>query len=145
MRLYNNQEDFNIQLNKNITAKLLFLDSYTKYIKGALVMTPQDIKEKSQYQREQQDFTVPAKDTLIGLLQYTKRIYSKQDEDKPQNNPKYLVYYILSQIAYIDDYCRMHQYLKQKAKRYLKKIYQLQASRRYRNAKFLYRWYALEY
>ena len=49
MRLYDNQEDFNIQLDKNITAKLLFIDSYTKYIKGALVITLQDIKERNQY------------------------------------------------------------------------------------------------
>ena len=30
-------------------AKLLFIDSHTKYIKGVLVMTPQDIKERNQY------------------------------------------------------------------------------------------------
>ena len=48
-RLCDDQEDFNIQLNKNVTAKLPFIDSYTKYIKGALVITPQDIKKKSQY------------------------------------------------------------------------------------------------
>ena len=53
------------------------MDSYIKYIKGALVITPQDIKEKSQYQREQWDFIIPAKDTLMGPLQYTKKIYSK--------------------------------------------------------------------
>ena len=53
------------------------MDSHTKYIKGVLVMTPQDIKKRSQYQREQQDFIIPAKDTLMGLLQYTKGTYSK--------------------------------------------------------------------
>ena len=42
-------ENFNIQLDKNVTAKLLFIDSYTKYIKGVLVITPQNIKEKNQY------------------------------------------------------------------------------------------------
>ena len=82
MRLCNNWEDFNIQLNKNVTAELLFIDSHTKYIKGALVITPQDIKERNQYQREQWDFIVPVKDTLIGPLRYTKGTYSKQDEDK---------------------------------------------------------------
>ena len=45
-RLYNNWEDFNIWLNKNITAKLLFMDSHTKHIKRALVITLQDIKKK---------------------------------------------------------------------------------------------------
>ena len=49
IKLYDNWEDFNIQLNKNITAELLFMDSHTKYIKGALVITPQDIKKKNQY------------------------------------------------------------------------------------------------
>ena len=53
------------------------MDSYTKYIKGALVITLQDIKERSQYQRKQWDFTVPVKDTLIGPLRYTRGIYSK--------------------------------------------------------------------
>ena len=49
MRLYDDWEDFNIQLNKNVTAELLFIDSHTKYIKGVLVITPQDIKERNQY------------------------------------------------------------------------------------------------
>ena len=121
------------------------MDSYIKYIKGALVMTPQDIKKKNQYWREQWDFTVLAKDTLIRPLQYIKGTYSKQDEDKPQDNFKYLIYYTLSQIACVDDHCKIYQYLKQKAKRYLEKIYWLQASKRHKNAKFLYRQYALEY
>ena len=61
----------------------------------------------------------------MGLLRYTKGIYSKQDKNKPQNNPKYLIYYILLQIAYTDDYCRIYQYPKQKAKQYLEKMYWL--------------------
>ena len=81
----------------------------------------------------------------MGPLQYTKGIYSKQDKNKPQNNPKYLTYYILSQIAYIDDYCKIYQYLKLKAKQYLKRMYQPQASKQYKNTKFLYKQYALEY
>ena len=81
----------------------------------------------------------------MGPLWYTKKTYSKQDKDELQDDPKHLTYYTLSQIACVDDYCRIHQYLKQKAKRYLKRIYQPQVSRQYRNTKFLYRWYALEY
>ena len=46
-------------------------------------MIPQDIKKKIQYQREQQDFIIPIKDTPIGPLQYIKGIYSKQNKDKP--------------------------------------------------------------
>ena len=53
------------------------MDSYIKYIKGALVITPQNIKKRNQYQREQQDFTVLVKNILIRPLQYTKKTYSK--------------------------------------------------------------------
>ena len=53
------------------------MDSHTKYIKGVLVITPQDIKKRSQYQREQQDFIILVKDTPIGPLQYIKETYSK--------------------------------------------------------------------
>ena len=81
----------------------------------------------------------------MGPLRYTEGMYSKQDKNKPQDDPKHLIYYTLLQIAYIDDYYRMYQYPKQKAKWYLKRIYWLQASRQYRNAKFLHRWYVLEY
>ena len=58
------------------------MDSYIKYIKEVLVMIPQDIKKRSQYQREQWDFTVLVKDTLMGPSRYTKGIYSKQDKDE---------------------------------------------------------------
>ena len=44
----------------------------------------------------------------MGPLWYTKGIYSKQNKDKLKDNPKYLVYYILSWIAYIDDHYKMH-------------------------------------
>ena len=61
----------------------------------------------------------------MGPLWYTKGTYSKQDKDELKNNFKYLVYYILLWIVYIDNYCRMHQYPKQKAKQYLERIYWL--------------------
>ena len=81
----------------------------------------------------------------MGLLQYIGGTYSKQNEDKPWDDFKHLVYYILLQIAYVDDYYKMHQYLKQKVKQYLKRIYWPQVSKQYRNTKFLYKWHALEY
>ena len=56
----------------------------------------------------------------MGPLQYTKETYSKQDEDEPQDNLKHLIYYTLLQIACVDNYCKIYQYLKQKAKWYLK-------------------------
>ena len=46
------------------------------------------------------------------LLRYLKGLYSKQDKNKLRDNFKYLAYYMLLQIAYIDNYCRIYQYLK---------------------------------
>ena len=43
---------------------------------------------------------------------YPEGLYSKQDKDKPKDNFKYLIYYILLQIAYVDNYCKIYQYLK---------------------------------
>jgi hypothetical protein len=144
-RLCDDWEDFDTWLDKNVTAELPFTDSHTKHIKGALVMTPQDIEERSQYWREQWDFTVPAKDTPMGPSRYTGGTYSKQDEDEPRDDPKHPAHHTLSWIACVDDHCRIHQYPKQKAKRYPERMYWPQASRRHRNAKFLHGWHALEY
>ena len=40
-------EDFNQWLNNNIIAELLFINSHTKYIKGVLIITTQDLEERS--------------------------------------------------------------------------------------------------
>ena len=61
----------------------------------------------------------------MGPLQYTKEMYSKQNKDELWDNFKHLIYYILLWIACVDNYYRMHQYLKQKAKQYLKRMYWL--------------------
>ena len=42
------------------------------------------------------------------LLKYLKRLYSKQNKNKLRDNPKYLAYYILLQIIYIDNYCKIY-------------------------------------
>ena len=44
----------------------------------------------------------------MGLSQYTKKTYSKQDKDKLWDDFKYLVYYMLLWIACVDDYCRIY-------------------------------------
>ena len=61
----------------------------------------------------------------MGPLWYTKGMYSKQDKNELQDNFKYLAYYTLLWIACVDDYCNIYQYPKQKAKRYLERIYWL--------------------
>ena len=84
------------------------MDSHTKHIKRALVITTQDLKERSQHQREQWDFTVPVKDTPMESSRYLRGLYSKQNKNKLRDNPKHLAHYILLQIAYIDNYYKMH-------------------------------------
>ena len=44
----------------------------------------------------------------MGPLQYTKKMYSKQNKDELWDNPKHLAYYILLQIACVDNYCKMY-------------------------------------
>ena len=44
----------------------------------------------------------------IKLLRYPEGLYSKQDKDKPRDDPKYLVYYTLLWIAYVDNYCKIY-------------------------------------
>ena len=42
------------------------------------------------------------------LLRYLKGLYNKQNKNKLRDNLKYLIYYILLQIIYIDDYYRIY-------------------------------------
>ena len=46
-RKNNNQENFNKQLDKNITIKQPFNNRYIKYIKGALIIDLNNLKEES--------------------------------------------------------------------------------------------------
>ena len=42
------------------------------------------------------------------LLRYLGGSYSKQNKDKLRDNPKYLIYYTLLWIAYVDDYYKIY-------------------------------------
>ena len=48
------------------------------------------------------------KKLFIKLIRYLKELYSKQNKDKLRDNFKYLVYYILLWIAYVDDYYKIY-------------------------------------
>ena len=60
-------------------------------------------------------------------------------KDKPRVDLKYLAYYILVQIIYIDNQYNIYKALKVKNKKYLVRIYQTPDKRKYRNAKYIYR------
>ena len=42
------------------------------------------------------------------LVRYLRGLYNKQNKNKLKNNFKHLVYYILLQITYIDNYYRIY-------------------------------------
>jgi len=62
-----------------------------------------------------------------------------QEDDELKVNLKYLVYYTLLWIAYIDNYCDMHKILKARNYKYLVRMYWMPSEAKYRNANYMYR------
>ena len=84
-------------------------------------MDPEDLEKETINQRKRQQITIPANN-------YSKkwsrnRKFKITIEDKPQVNLKYLVYYALLWIIYIDNLYSIYIVLKKKSARYLIKIY----------------------
>jgi len=52
-----------------------------------------------------------------------RNIFEMQKDDELRVNLRHLVYYILSWIAYIDDYYNIHEVLKKKNYKYLVRMY----------------------
>ena len=67
-----------------------------------------------------------------------------QEDDKLKVNLKHLAHYILSQIAYIDDYCDIYKALKARNYKYLVRMYWMPSEVKYRNANYIYRWHLTE-
>ena len=78
------------------------------------------------------------------MFRSLRQRFKLKEEDKPRVNLKYLVYYILVQIIYIDNQYDIYKALKVKNKKYLIKIYQTLDKRKYRNAKYIYRQYLVD-
>ena len=70
--------------------------------------------------------------------------FKLKSKDKPRVNLKHLAYYILAWIIYIDNQCNIYKVLKAKNKKYLVRIYQMLDERKYRNAKYIYRWHLVD-
>jgi len=62
-----------------------------------------------------------------------------QEDDELRVNLKYLAYYMLSWIAYIDNYCSIYKALKAKNYKYLIRIYWMLSKAKYRNANYIHR------
>jgi len=67
-----------------------------------------------------------------------------QEDNELRVNPKYLVYYTLLWITYIDDYCDIYKAPKRKNYKYLVRMYWMPSELKYRNAKFIYGWHLTE-
>jgi len=57
------------------------------------------------------------------VVRLTRYRFKLKDKDKLRVNLKYIAYYILSWIAYMDDTCNIYRVLKDKNRKYLVRIY----------------------
>jgi len=64
-----------------------------------------------------------------------------QEDNELRVNLKYLVYYTLLWIIYIDNYYNIHKALKKRNYKYLVRMYWIPSELKYRNTKFIYRWH----
>ena len=78
------------------------------------------------------------------MFRSLRQRFKLKDENKLRVDLKYLVYYILAQIIYIDNQYNIYKALKAKNKKYLVRIYQILDEHKYRNAKYIYRQYLAE-
>ena len=70
--------------------------------------------------------------------------FKLKNKDKLRVNLKHPAYYILAWIAYIDNQYDIYKAPKAKNKKYLVRIYQTPDKRKYRNAKYIYRWHLVD-
>ena len=78
------------------------------------------------------------------MFRSLRQRFKLKDKDKLRVNLMHLVYYILVQIIYIDNQYNIYKALKVKNKKYLVRIYQTPDERKYRNAKYMYRWHLVD-
>ena len=105
-------ESFNKQLDKNITIEQPFNNRYTKYIKGALIINLDNLKEESAGWRKKQQITILVKDYSEKWSR--NRQFEITEDDKLRINLKHLVYYTLLWIACVDNLYDIYLILKKK-------------------------------
>jgi len=67
-----------------------------------------------------------------------------EKDNKFRVNLKHLVYYTLLWIVYIDNKYKMHRTLKAKNYKYPVRMYWILSELKYKNDKFMYRWYPIK-
>ena len=121
---------------------MLIIEKRISYIKGALIIMLKDLEEGLMDQRSNKRIVIPVNKGLT--FRSLRQRLKLKEEDKPRVNLKYLAYYILVQIIYIDNQCNIYKALKAKNKKYLVRIYQTLDKYKYRNAKYIYRQYLVD-
>ena len=116
---------------------MLIIEKRISYIKGALIITLKDLEEGLTDQRSNKRITILVNKGL--MFRSLRQRFKLKDKNNPRVNLKYLAYYILAQIIYIDNQYDIYKTPKAKNKKYLIKIYQILDKQKYRNAKYIYR------
>ena len=78
------------------------------------------------------------------MFRSLRQRFKLKDKNKLRVNLKYLAYYILVQIIYIDNQYNIYKALKVKNKKYLVRIYQILDKYKYRNTKYIYKQYLVD-
>ena len=118
------------------------IEKRISYIKGALIITLKDLENGLVDQRSNKQIIIPVNKGLT--FRSLRQRFKLKEEDKPRVNLKHLAHYILVQIVYIDNQYNIYKVLKAKNKKYLVRIYQTLDKYKYRNAKYIYRWYLVD-
>ena len=118
------------------------MEKRISYIKGALIITLKDLENRLTDQRYNKQILVLASEIII--VRSLRQRFKLKNKYKLRVNLKHLVYYILAWIIYIDNQYNIYKALKVKNKKYLVRVYQALDKRKYRNAKYIYRWYLVE-
>ena len=121
---------------------MLIIEKRISYIKGALIIMLKDLEEGLTDQKSNKKIAILVNNRL--MFRSLRQRFKLKDKDKPRVNLKHLAYYILVQIIYIDNQYNIYKALKAKNKKYLIRIYWVLDKRKYRNAKYIYRWYLAE-
>ena len=121
---------------------MLIIEKYISYIKGVLIIMLKDLEEGLTDQRSDKRITILVNKGLT--FRSLRQRFELKDKDKPRVNLKHLVYYILVQIIYIDNQCDIYKAPKAKNKKYLVRMYQTPEEHKYRNTKYIYRWYLVD-
>ena len=141
-RKNNKWEDFYIQLNEKVVQDILIIEKRISYIKGVLIITLKDLEDRLIDQRSNKRIIILVNKGLT--FRSLRQRFKLKDKDKLRVNPKHLAHHILVWIACVDNQCDIYKAPKAKNKKYLVRMYQILDERKYRNAKYIYRWYLVD-